>query len=89
MAGLFNGRGVAVFVGFALLCAFIAVAITASSFLRVALVAVLAFAAVVWLAQVFGGVLTSQGTDVNSGPLIALLAWIFWPLSTRHDARPR
>ena len=49
----------------------------------------LVFAAVVWLAQVFGGVLTSQGTDVNSGPLIALLAWIFWPLSTRHDARPR
>jgi hypothetical protein len=89
MAGLLNGRGVAVSIGFALLCVFIAVAVTAPSFLRVALVAALAFAAVVWLAQVFGGVLTAQGTDVNSGPLIALLAWIHWPLSTRHDARPR
>ena len=89
MAGVLNGRGVGVSVGFALLCAFVALAIAAPSYFRVALVAALAFAAVVWVAQDFGGVFTSQGTDVNSGPLIALLAWTYWPLTTRHDPTPR
>ncbi len=39
-------------------------------------------AAVIWvLAQGFGGILTGQGTDPNTGPLLILLAAAFWPLT--------
>ena len=41
----------------------------------------------IWVAEDFGGVLTGTGTDVNSGPLLALLAAAYWPLSTGHDGR--
>jgi len=44
-------------------------------------------AAVIWvLAQGFGGILTGQGTDPNTGPLLILLAAAFWPLA--RAARP-
>ena len=39
----------------------------------------LAVAAVLWLAQGLGGVFTGSGTDLNSGPLLALMALAFWP----------
>ena len=32
-------------------------------------------------ARVFGGILTGQGTDPNTGPLLILLAAAFWPLA--------
>lgn len=79
-----NGRGVEFSVVFAALCVAIALAIFIPSLIRVALAAVLVFAGVVWLTQDFGGILTSQGTDVNSGPLIALLAVAYWPLASRR-----
>jgi hypothetical protein len=47
--------------------------------LRPALVLALVVAAVIWLAQGLGGVLTGMSTDPNSGPLLALLALSFWP----------
>jgi hypothetical protein len=38
--------------------------------------------AVIWVRiQNFGGVLTDQGTDPSSAPLIILLALMFWPLT--------
>ncbi len=41
-------------------------------------------AAVIWVGEDFGAVLTGAGTDVNTGPLLALLAAAYWP----HTHRP-
>lgn len=46
---------------------------------RAAIVLAVAVAAVLWLAEGLGGVLTGAGTDPNTGPLLALLALAFWP----------
>jgi len=48
---------------------------------RAVIVLVVALAAVLWLAQGLGGMLTGSGTDPDSGPLLALLALAFWPLA--------
>ena len=81
LASVFAGRGLAFSLGLALLSLAIALAVAKPALVRPALITAMVFAAFVWLVQDFGGVLTAQGTDVNSGPLIALLAWTFWPLS--------
>ncbi|HEV2372988.1 MAG TPA: DUF5134 domain-containing protein [Streptosporangiaceae bacterium] len=45
-------------------------------------------AAVWWVAgQDFGGVLTGMATDVNSGPLLALLTAAYWPVARTVPAR--
>ena len=77
------GRGLAFSVTLALLAVIIALSVLAPSLVRPALIAAVVLAVFVWMAEDFGGILTSQGTDVNSGPLFALLAWTFWPLSQR------
>jgi hypothetical protein len=46
---------------------------------RAVLVLAIVTAAVLWVAQGLGGMLTGGGTDPNSGPLLALLALAFWP----------
>jgi len=47
------------------------------------LVLAIVVAAFIWVfAQAFGGILASGATDVNSGPLLALLALAYWPLRT-------
>ena len=46
---------------------------------RAAIVLAIAVAAVLWLAEGLGGILTGSGTDPNTGPLLALLALAFWP----------
>ena len=48
---------------------------------RAVLVLAIVTAAVLWVAQGLGGMLTGGGTDPNSGPLLALLALAFWPLA--------
>ena len=48
---------------------------------RAAIVLAVVVAAVLWLAQGLGGMLTGSATDPNTGPLLALLALAFWPLS--------
>jgi type IV secretory pathway VirB2 component (pilin) len=41
---------------------------------------------VIWVAtQNFGGILAGGATDPNSGPLIVLLALIYWPLGTARQ----
>jgi hypothetical protein len=45
-------------------------------------------AAITWLGQDFGGILTGQGTDPNSGPLLFLLALAYWPLRTQPAPAP-
>ena len=45
-------------------------------------------AALIWVfAEALGGILAGGGTDLNSGPLLALLALAYWPLRTAR--RPR
>ena len=56
---------------------------------RAVLVLAIVTAAVLWMAQGLGGMLTGGGTDPNSGPLLALLALAFWPLAARPElAKP-
>ncbi|MBS4728005.1 hypothetical protein MSM1_06455 [Mycobacterium sp. SM1] len=48
---------------------------------RAVLALTVLFAGVIWVVgEALGGVLTGQGTDPYSGPLLALLAAVFWPL---------
>jgi hypothetical protein len=48
---------------------------------KAALVLAIVVAAFIWVfAQAFGGILAGGATDVNSGPLLALLALAYWPL---------
>lgn len=89
IAGVLDGRGPAVSLALALICVAIAIAVFVPSLVRSALVVAVSFALFVWLVQDFGGVFTSQGTDVNSGPLIALLAYTYWPLTPRHRRSSR
>ncbi len=49
----------------------------------------IAAAAALWLAQGLGGVLTGMATDPNSGPLLALLALAYWPVTAAGPGRPR
>jgi hypothetical protein len=47
------------------------------------LVAAITVFAVIWVAvQDFGGILAGGATDPNSGPLIVLLALVYWPMPT-------
>jgi hypothetical protein len=48
---------------------------------KATLVLALILAAVIWLAQGLGGMLTGSGTDPNSGPMLALLAIAYWPVA--------
>ena len=47
-------------------------------------------AAVIWVSgEAFGAILAGGGTDVNSGPLLALLALTYWPVRRRgHRSAP-
>jgi hypothetical protein len=53
--------------------------------MRAALVLAIVVAAVIWLAEGLGGMLTGGGTDPNSGPLLALLALAYWPRAVRPE----
>jgi hypothetical protein len=42
----------------------------------------------IWaIGENFGGIATGQGTDPNTGPLIALLALAYWPQRTEASDR--
>jgi YtkA-like len=45
-------------------------------------------AVITWVGQDFGEILTGQGTDVNSGPLLFLLALAYWPIRPRPAQAP-
>jgi hypothetical protein len=48
--------------------------------LRVGVIAGVVAAAFIWvIGEALGGVYGGQGTDVNSGPLLALIALTYWP----------
>jgi hypothetical protein len=84
-AGLLSHRGPATALGLAVLLAVIAVGIyLPEPLVRPVLVLAILAAAVLWLAEGFGGMLTGAGTDPNTGPLLGLLALAYWPLR-QHD----
>ncbi|MDF3291923.1 hypothetical protein [Streptomyces silvisoli] len=59
-------------------------------FTRVAIALALVLAAVIWITgEALGGIFTGQGTDPNSGPLLALFALAYWPSTTERPAAPR
>lgn len=87
LASVFAHAGTPTSVILAALCVAIGLSVLVPRLLRPALVLAVAFAAAVWVTQDFGGILTSQGTDVNSGPLIALFAIAYWPLSASPVTR--
>jgi hypothetical protein len=54
--------------------------------LRVGGIAGVVVAAFVWvIGEALGGVYGGQGTDVNSGPLLALIALAYWPIKETSD----
>ncbi|MCQ4081061.1 hypothetical protein NGB36_10720 [Streptomyces sp. RB6PN25] len=54
---------------------------------RVAVMLALALALVIWVVgEALGGIFTGQGTDPNSGPLLALLALAYWPSTLQQSA---
>ena len=55
-------------------------------YLRFGAIAGIVAAAFIWvIGEALGGVFGGQGTDVNSGPLLALIAAAYWPST---DAEP-
>jgi hypothetical protein len=62
-------------------------------FARITLVVAIGVFALIWVAvQNFGGILAGGATDPNSGVLVIVLAFIYWPTSVAQsrsiDARP-
>ena len=56
---------------------------------QVVLVVVIVTFAVIWVAvQNFGGILAGGATDPNSGPLVILLALLYWPVDPSGSNRP-
>lgn len=81
-AAAIGTHGTAASVALAALFVIIAVGVFVPAVTRPVLVLAIVAAAVIWvLAQNFGGTLTGQGTDPDTGPLLILLAAAFWPLT--------
>lgn len=82
-AGLLAHRGLPAAVMLAVLLAGIAAGIfLPATAARVTVMLAVAVALVIWVVgQDLGAILAGQATDVNSGPLLVLLALAFWPLS--------
>lgn len=85
-AGLVAGQGDTVSIIIAVVLGVIALGVFAPApVVRVVLVVAVVAAAVIWVVgEAFGGVFTGQGTDPDSGPLLALLAAAYWPLGARN-----
>jgi len=83
----FNSHGTLAAVLLGIVCLFAAASVYASPRVaRFMIVVVVATFAVIWLAvQNLGGMLIGGATDPNSGPLVVLLALIFWPLDRQSS----
>jgi hypothetical protein len=75
------GHGTVVAYVFVVLCAVAGLGLFVPRLVKVAVLTGVVLGVAIWVAEDFGGILTGQGTDVNSGPLVALLAASFWPLA--------
>ena len=72
----------------AVVCVVVAVGVfLPPQFTRFALVLGIVTFVFIWVAsENFGGILAGGATDPNSGPLVILLALIYWPLTLASDA---
>ena len=79
LSRLAGQRGTEISIVLAVLCALVAVGVFATATVKPALVVAVGLALLFWIAEGLGGIFTGQGTDPNTGPLLALLAACFWP----------
>ena len=82
-ANLTNGRDLSISIVLGVLLAGIAVSVYLPWMRarRAWLVVALVFSVVIWVVvQAFGGVFQGMATDPNTGPLLALLAFAYWPI---------
>jgi hypothetical protein len=77
-------QGLAASIVLAAAFAIIAAGIYASA--RSVIIVALVMTVALWLAQGLGGIFTGMGTDVESAPLLALIALAFWPSATATAA---
>ena len=78
-AGALRGAGPWLDSLLALVMLAVGVAVALGILPRVALAISIVLAIGIWIfGEAFGGILTGQGTDPNSGPLWVLLAWCMW-----------
>jgi hypothetical protein len=89
-ASLVANRGLAASIVLAVVLAVIAVGVyLPPPATKVTLVLAIVVAAVIWVfGEALGAILTGGGTDLNSGPLLALLALTYWPLRTTATLIP-
>jgi len=89
-ASLVDHRGLAVMVVLAVLLAVVAVGVYGPSRLgNAALVLAVVLSVVVWVVgEDFGTVFTNAATDLNSGPLLVLVAAAYWRPSPRVGPAP-
>jgi hypothetical protein len=88
-ASLLSHQGLTASIVLAVVLAGIAVSVFGPpSVLRAAVLAAVVVALVIWVAgEDLGAILAGGGTDVNSGPLLALLAVAYWPGRTALEPR--
>ena len=88
-ASLVAGQGLAASVVLAIALVLIAAGVyLPARITKATLVLAIAVAAFIWVfAQALGGTLAGGATDVNSGPLLALLALAYWPMRTASPWR--
>jgi hypothetical protein len=88
VASAIGHQGVAVSIVLAVALAVIAAGVfLPARALRIVIISTVVLAALIWVvAEAFGGILTGGGTDPNSGPLLALLALLYWPLASATRA---
>ncbi len=81
-ASLAGGQGLPASVVLAVALVLIAVGVyLPTRIARVTLVLAIVVAAVIWVfGEALGGILAGGATDVNSGPLLVLLAIAYWPM---------
>lgn len=85
MSGLAGQHGTEISVTLAVACCLVAVSVLVRPAVKPALVLAILLALLFWIAEGFGGILTGQGTDPNTGLLLILLAACYWP---RRSADP-
>jgi hypothetical protein len=89
-AGAIGSGGTAISIALAVVFLVIAAAVLVPAAIRPVLILSVVTALAMWaVGQDFGGVLTGQGTDPSTGPLLILLGGAFWPLSRSRHAGPR
>lgn len=86
MSVMYAGHGALISVLFAVVCVVIGLSVFARRDISGILVLAMLVGVWIWLAEDFGGIFSGSGTDVNSGPLIALLALTYWrPRQPTHS----